>query len=327
MGSLNARVYYYSTRTTDKSFREMISFMTYGDDNVGSVSKECTTFTIKGMSKFLGEHGQVYTMPDKESELVDFLPLEEFEFLKRVNKYLPEIDCNVGCLLEKSIFKSLHCYIRGRKAPLTEDEACAQNIDTALREFFNHGRDMYEMRRAQLNEVAERNQIKHLCSRLDIDYDTCVNEWREKYMGIKMERAEERFNFQSGREINLYEKVEAEIPMKLVGVNIPVALHSFGEIDMLFERTLNGKSFVLVVEIKHSKSRSNVAKGCMQVIKQVRAFREMRPDVSYVGIVVSHRGTKVVVRNQEDEDSWFDMFTRQSLTTLAIVHDRPFMYI
>lgn len=327
MGSLNARVYYYSTRKTERNFREMVSFMTYGDDNVGSVSKECDTFTIKGMSTFLGEHGQVYTMPDKESELVDFLPLEEFEFLKRVNKYLPEIDCNVGCLLEKSIFKSLHCYIRGRKAPLTEDEACAQNIDTALREFFNHGRDMYEMRRKQLAEVAGRNQIKHLCSRLDVDYDTCVSEWREKYMGIKMEKAEERFSSQSGSEINLYEKVEAEIPMKLIGVNIPVALHSFGEIDMLFERTVHGKSFVLVVEIKHSKSRSNVAKGCMQVIKQVRALREMRPDVSYVGIVVSHRGTKVVVRNMEDEDSWFDMFTRQSLTTLSIVHDRPFMYI
>jgi hypothetical protein len=156
--------------------------MTYGDDNIGSVSPEIDKFTIKGASKFLEKYGQTYTMPDKESELVDFLPPEEFEFLKRKSVWMPELGVYVGALIDKLCHKMLHAYVRDKNSPITEEFACAQNIDTALREWFNHGREKYEFKRSQLREVARRAGITHLCTMLDENFDSRVAEWKSKYV-------------------------------------------------------------------------------------------------------------------------------------------------
>jgi hypothetical protein len=185
-GSLNLRCYFYENNPAPsfeerKKFRKFVKLMTYGDDNIGSVSKEITNFTIKGASEFLARYGQTYTMPDKESELLDFLPPEEFEFLKRKSVWHPELGVHVGALVEKSCFKMLHCYLRGKNAPVSEEHASAINIDTALREWFNHGQDIFEHRREQMKEVASRAGITHLCAELDTDYATHVARWKAKY--------------------------------------------------------------------------------------------------------------------------------------------------
>jgi hypothetical protein len=75
----------------------------------------------------------------------------------------------------------LHCYLRDKKSPLTEEHACAQNIDTALREWFNHGRETYEMRREQMKIVADKAGIRHLCTQLGADFDLKVTYWKDKY--------------------------------------------------------------------------------------------------------------------------------------------------
>lgn len=185
-GSLNLRCYFYKENPCASfdermKFREFVKLITYGDDNIGSVSDLVNNFTIKGASQFLAEYGQTYTMPDKESELLDFLPPEEFEFLKRKSVYLPEIGQHVGALVDLSCFKMLHCFIRTKNSPLTKEHASAQNIDTALREWFNHGQDTYETRREQMKEVANRAGIAHLCSELDVTYADCVERWKAKY--------------------------------------------------------------------------------------------------------------------------------------------------
>jgi hypothetical protein len=185
-GSLNMRCYYYrDTQIEDSDYKEMfrncVSLMTYGDDNIGSVREDVNDFTIKGASEFLARHGQIYTMPDKESELQDFLPAEDFEFLKRKDVYHEELGCSVGALVDKSCYKMLHCYMRNKDSPLTEEHACAVNIDTALREWFNHGKDIHEERRSQMCEVARRANIAHLCTQLDISYESKVDEWLNKY--------------------------------------------------------------------------------------------------------------------------------------------------
>lgn len=186
-GALNLRACFYTMYPATSfeeriPFRRAVSLSTYGDDNVGSVAKGFDKFTIKNISEFLGEYGQVYTMPDKESELVDYLPYEEFEFIKRKSVYHPELGCNVGALCDKSCFKMLHCYLRKKDAPLTEEHACAQNIDTALREWFNHGQEIYEMRQQQMREIARKAEIAHLCTELNVTYADRVKEWREKYI-------------------------------------------------------------------------------------------------------------------------------------------------
>lgn len=185
-GSLNLRCYFYSQYPVKDFedrlvFRDCVAAMTYGDDNIGSVSSDIDKFTIKGCSKFLDEYGQVYTMPDKESELLDFLPEEEFEFLKRKSVYHPRLGVHVGALLDKSIYKSLHCFMRGKNCPLTEEHACAINIDAALTEWFNHGEEKYESQRLKMKEVATRANIKHMCTGLELSYADRCADWVAKY--------------------------------------------------------------------------------------------------------------------------------------------------
>jgi hypothetical protein len=185
-GSLNLRCFFYSmypAKTFEERmiFRDYVAAMTYGDDNIGSVRRDIDKFTIKGCSEFLAKYGQVYTMPDKESDLLDFLPPDEFEFLKRFSVYHPALGRHVGALLDKSIYKSLHCFMREKNDVMTKEEACAQNIDGALREWFNHGEDKFEKQRTLMTEVAKRSGISHMCSGLDVSYSDRVAEWQHNY--------------------------------------------------------------------------------------------------------------------------------------------------
>jgi hypothetical protein len=187
-GALNARCYYYSANPDAwkkcERFRKHVSLMTYGDDNAGSKDDECV-FTIKGFSEFLAQYGHTYTMPDKHSELRDYLLDDEVEFIKRKSNYIEEIDCTIGALDKDSIHKMLHCYLRGRKSPLSAEQACAQNIDTALLEAFNHGRDFYEDYQTKLRIVAERSGVLHLCDRLEEPFDHRVARWVQQYRNEK----------------------------------------------------------------------------------------------------------------------------------------------
>jgi hypothetical protein len=199
-GSLNLRCFFYKQYPSPvfaerKNFRDFVKLVTYGDDNIGSVEKTIDKFTIKGASAFLASYGQVYTMPDKESELLDFLPPEEFEFLKRKSVHHTELGGHVGALADKSCFKMLHCYMRGKNPPSSEEHACGLNIDTALREWFNHGKEIYEERRGQMKEIATRAKITHLCDELDLSYEDRVEKWQTKYIKQKYEMYNEPDGF------------------------------------------------------------------------------------------------------------------------------------
>jgi hypothetical protein len=184
-GSLNLRCYFYTQNPSDFEsrliFRDNVAVMTYGDDNIGSVKTGIDNFTIKGCSHFLKEYGQIYTMPDKTSELIDFLPAEDFEFLKRFSVHHPKIGGHVGALLDSSIYKSLHCFMRDKNSIDTEESACAQNIDSSLREWFNHGEIKYEQQRLLMDEVAKRAGISHMCTGLNSSYNDRVVDWEGKY--------------------------------------------------------------------------------------------------------------------------------------------------
>lgn len=184
-GALNLRCAFYSIfppiNGVRKKFRDNVSLMTYGDDNAGSVRKGMEAFNIKSCSEFLARFGQIYTMPDKESELVPFLDKDNFEFLKRKSVYHPALGQHIGALIDASIYKSLHCFLRPKGCEMTEEFASALNVDTALREWFNHGRDKYEHQRKLMKQVVEKADITHMCTRLEYTYEDCVVEWREKY--------------------------------------------------------------------------------------------------------------------------------------------------
>lgn len=209
-GSLLMRCAFFTMYPKVDEFRSCVALLTYGDDNFGSVTKECEDFNIKSISKYLEPYGMVYTMPDKDSELVEFLELSEVEFLKRQSSYIEEIDRSVGALREESIYKSLHCQIAS-KDNKTEKEACAELLEGALREWFCHGRKIFEDRHAKVRKVAHTHDLTHFMPTIDKGFDVRVDEWKRKYsprshMGDAHGREVEECDDQQDTAIEEYEQ-------------------------------------------------------------------------------------------------------------------------
>jgi hypothetical protein len=181
VGRINVGTYIFTVLPNTKNIRDILAFMTYGDDNCGSVKEGYDQINIRDYSQWLGKYGQIYTMPDKNSELVPYLSADNVEFLKRHSNTPEGLPVPVGALAEASIFKSLHKIVKTKDSPLTDEESAAINIDGAVREWFSYGRDKYETRREQMKEVAQRAGIRHLCSELDVTYDERVTKWYENY--------------------------------------------------------------------------------------------------------------------------------------------------
>jgi hypothetical protein len=181
VGALNLRCAFYHYNPDVKDYREHCCIMTYGDDNAGSYSNK-VKFGIKPVHYFLADYGQVYTMPDKESELADTLNPDDFEFLKRRTVYIPEIDCKVGALSEKSMVKDLYMRVPSGQSDLSEDQLMAQNIDGVIRDAFFHGRQKYEYWRSLMKTLAQRSNLTHKCTLLNSSFDDKVHDWKMRYV-------------------------------------------------------------------------------------------------------------------------------------------------
>jgi hypothetical protein len=118
-------------------------------------------------------------MPDKESEPTPYMTDEEADLLKRKNIFSSDTGRIMGALDEDSIFKSLHAVLRSKA--ITRQQQAMQTIDGALREWFAYGREHYEMRREQMNVIAERAGITHGCQMLTVSYDDQLLSYKEKY--------------------------------------------------------------------------------------------------------------------------------------------------
>lgn len=158
-------------------FRDVMSLITYGDDAAGGCHDECGDFNHIVMAELLKQIDIVFTMPDKASFATEYLSLDNLDFLKRGFRWEPALGRYVGPLAEDSIFKSLHSILKS--SVLSPEEVVTQNIDGALREWFFHGREVFEERREQMKRVAARGNL--VCTTLDQDFDYRVEKWKEKY--------------------------------------------------------------------------------------------------------------------------------------------------
>lgn len=180
VNSLLFRCAFYSLEDTwELKFREIVSILTYGDDVKGSVKKGFDKFNNVYLCEFFKQHGIEFTPPDKVSEHKEFRHDHESDFLKRTSQFIPELGMRLGKLNEDSIWKSLHSNIVSKV--LTPQQHAAACIDGALREWALYGREKYEMRRAQMSEIAEKHEISHITTMLNLDYDEWVESWQERY--------------------------------------------------------------------------------------------------------------------------------------------------
>jgi len=183
VNSLLLRCAYYHMYPAEEGnpepFRRNCAVMTYGDDVKGSVRKGCDWFNHISYADFLARRGMVFTMPDKESEPTPYMNDNDADFLKRHNLFSEDTGFIHGVLDEASIFKSLHTVLKSKSVSAYDQSA--SNIDGALREWWQYGRDMYEKRRAQMTRVAQRAGISHMCNELERTYDDRLAMFKEKY--------------------------------------------------------------------------------------------------------------------------------------------------
>ena len=290
--SLNMRCCFFTIYPGAKEFRDACALITYGDDNAGSVAPEFSGFNIKSCSDVLAKYGQTYTMPDKESEMVDFIGIDQLEFLKRKSVHHPLLNCEVGALSEDSCFKMLHCFLREKNSPLSEVEACAMNIDTALMEWFNHGPEVYEMRRDQMKDLARLTRLTNLCTQLHVSYLDKVEQWHERYdphSGEEEEIAKP-----------LYVRALTEIPLTAIAMDTPIVSHIIGEVDLVFQTTVMGVHHMLFIEIKDSILSSARSKGRKQLRRLCYAAAVLNPSISYAGVLLSPVGYEPVTMSGHD---------------------------
>jgi len=173
--------YYHITKDRGNvpEFRDVCSLITYGDDAKSSVHEDFPEFNHIAVAKFLEDRDMKFTMPDKESEPTPYMTDDEADLLKRANVYSEDTGVIMGALDEDSIFKSLHATLHSKA--LTREQQSMQNIDGGLREWFSHGRDVYELRREQMKEIAKRADISHGCTVIHQSYDDRLQAWKDKY--------------------------------------------------------------------------------------------------------------------------------------------------
>jgi hypothetical protein len=137
-------------------FFRVVALITYGDDNLCGVHDDFLWFSHTSVMLVLQTIGVVYTMADKESESVPHISFEETSFLKRKAVYMPELGQYFAPLELDSIYKSLHC---SKKSVETPEALSGGAISNALGELFYHGKEIYDVRVAQLEMIARTTGI------------------------------------------------------------------------------------------------------------------------------------------------------------------------
>lgn len=153
--SLMMRYVYYNLNPAHESvtFKSNVALMTYGDDNIMSVSVNCPWYTHTTIAHSFQGMGITYTMPDKEAISVPYVNLTDVSFLKRRFIYDLDVEAYLAPLEHESIEKMLMVWTRSTS--ITEQEQCIAVISSAIREYFFYGKETFENKRLVLQQVVQ----------------------------------------------------------------------------------------------------------------------------------------------------------------------------
>jgi len=140
------------------SFRDNVSLMTYGDDNIMSVSKNNSWYNHTTVSAAFATMGIVYTMADKEAASIPLINIKECSFLKRTWEYDDEVKAYLAPLEHSSIEKMLMVWVRSKT--ISREEQMLAVISSAVREYFFYGREVYDKKIKLLKDVVNKVGIE-----------------------------------------------------------------------------------------------------------------------------------------------------------------------
>jgi hypothetical protein len=162
-------------------FSDCVSATTYGDDNLMSVHHRYSAFNHTAIAAILAEADVEYTMADKGAKSVPFIKLEQASFLKHFAKWDPELQIYRAPVEEDSIAKMLHTHLKSKV--LTMEQSSAEAIQNTALKYFEFGREVYELRRSQLEEVARETGIVGYVGPI-MSYDERLQWYREKFEDV-----------------------------------------------------------------------------------------------------------------------------------------------
>lgn len=127
-------------------FKENIALMTYGDDMIMGVNKQCSFLNHTIMQKTLADIDIEFTMAEKTAASVPFIHIDNATFLRRSWRFEPELGVRVCPIEHDSISKMLTMCVKS-KTVSPEVQAVAV-LDTATREYFWYGKTVFNQKRA-----------------------------------------------------------------------------------------------------------------------------------------------------------------------------------
>lgn len=156
VNSLRMRYAFFSLAPQDTTggFKDNVSLMTYGDDNIMSVRQGCDWYNHTSVSDLFSSLDIIYTMADKEAESIPFINISQASFLKREWVFDESIGCMLAPLDHDSIEKMLMTWCAS-KSVCPEAQGISV-ITTALREYFYYGRDIYEEKLCLLQDTVTK---------------------------------------------------------------------------------------------------------------------------------------------------------------------------
>jgi hypothetical protein len=126
------------------TFQDNVKLATYGDDNAMGVSKQCPEFNHTAIASAMQKIGVIYTMADKDAESIPYINISQCSFLKREFVFDKDIGAIVAPLDISSFDKMLTA--RLPKDDMAEEAHAICVIETAQREYFYHGKEMFDER-------------------------------------------------------------------------------------------------------------------------------------------------------------------------------------
>lgn len=159
-------------------FSEIVSLVTYGDDNCGSVSAKYPMITHTTIQDALGKAGIIYTTDDKKSASIGLTDVSNITFLKRRFVLSKDLQRMVAPLVEDSLYKSLTVWTYS--SSISKQEQLAAVLESANREYFFYGKERFTvMHNFFCNLAIKHNVVMYLSQGRLLNYEEIKESLKE----------------------------------------------------------------------------------------------------------------------------------------------------
>lgn len=141
------------------SFKKNVSLMTYGDDNICSVSNLCPWYNHTTIAACFATIGIGYTMADKEAVSIPYINIKDASFLKRRWVFNKELDRYLAPLEHDSIEKMLLIWVASKT--ISPQHQAVAIVESAIGEYFFYGKEVFN---------DKRDLFIEMCGKLDLRY-------------------------------------------------------------------------------------------------------------------------------------------------------------